>query len=360
MDLTDSLRQHVTRVSQQLAYVRNEDQTKTSLILPFIRLLGYDVFDASEVLPEYSADFGTKRGEKIDYVIKRQGKPALLVEAKSARIDLDSGHASQLFRYYSTMDTRIGILTNGRTYQLFADLNKANVMDSKPFIVIDMLDFDERLTGVIEGLTKDGFKPEIVLKRARELNIRREIRARLQREINRPSADLVKHFAQGLYDGGFNNEVKAEFTKIVKQEWQDLARSQAPADRPAVDPPSPELTIDHATSGPPASVCLVGSLLEIPIFAKRLGKRIDRSDAMLIFDRSNTKKSKIRFGGDEVSVNDALLRAIHLVHPNHKSPGGRGWYDWIMSDPATGELRSIDDLRRDNELFRRVLETAKS
>ncbi len=233
-------------------------------------------------------------------------------------------------------------------------------MDSEPFISIDMLDFDERLTGVIEGLTKDGFKPEIVLKRARELNIRREIRARLQREFDAPSPDLVKHFARGLYAGGYDNATATEFTNIVKQEWQELARSQAPADRPAVDPPAPELTVDHATSGPPASVCLVGNLLEIPIFAKRLGKRIDRSDAMLIFYRSNTKKSNIRFGGDEVSVNDALLRAIHLVHPNHKSPGGRGWYDWIMSDPATGELRSIDDLRRDNELFRRVLETAKS
>ena len=359
MGLLDDLRQHVTRVSQQLAYVRNEDQTKTSLILPFIRLLGYDVFDASEVLPEYTADFGTKGGEKIDYVVMREGRPALLIEAKPARTALHAGHASQLYRYYSTMDTRIGILTNGKAYQLFADLNKTNVMDREPFIVLDMLDFDERMIGVVEGLTKAGFDPELVLARARELNIRREIQARMRREFDAPSADLVKHFAQGLYAGSFSRAVETEFAPIVKQEWREFAQSQERADSPAIEPLSSELRTEPETISAPMPAYADGDLLEIPIFAERAGECIDGSDAILIFDRSNTRKSKIRFGGDEVSVNEAFLRAIRLVRPDYKSPGGRGWYDWKLSDPATGELRSIHDLRHDKELLRRILDNAK-
>ncbi len=359
MGLPDDLRQHVTRVSQQLAYVRNEDQTKTSLILPFIRLLGYDVFDATEVVPEYAADFGTKSGEKIDYVVMREGKPALLIEAKSARTALHVGHASQLYRYYSTMDTRIGILTNGKSYQFFADLNKSNVMDREPFIVMDLLEFDERMIGVVEGLTKGGFNPELVLARARALNIRREIQARFRREFDAPSPDLVKHFARGLYEGVFNNEVETEFAPIVKQEWRDLWRAQERANSPAADPPAPEVTTNPENISAPMPAYKAGNLLEIPIFAERAGERIDRSDAILIFDRSNTRKSKIRFGGDEVSVNNAYLRAIRLVRPNYKSPSGRGWYDWKLSDPATGELRSIHDLRHDEELLRRILDNAK-
>ncbi len=354
MGLLDDLRQHVARVSQQLAYVRNEDQTKTSLILPFIRLLGYDVFDASEVLPEYAADFGTKSGEKIDYVVMREGKPALLIEAKSAQIALHSGHASQLYRYYSTTDTRIGILTNGKSYQLFADLNKANVMDREPFIVIDMLDFDERLVGVIEGMTKDGFSPEMVLARARELNIRREIQARFQREFDAPSADLVKHFAQGLYEGSFGRPVETEFAPIVKQEWNEFARSQQQAQLPAFDPPSPELSTQPKAINPPIPTYAADNLLEIPVFAELREARIDGSDAIFICDASNPKKSRINFGGDEISVTDALLRAIRLVRPDARSGGGRGWYDWKFIDPVSGKARSIDDLRREVGLAKRL------
>ena len=47
----------------------NEEQTKTSLIMPMFVALGYDVFNIDEFVPEYTADFGTKQGEKVDYAI---------------------------------------------------------------------------------------------------------------------------------------------------------------------------------------------------------------------------------------------------------------------------------------------------
>ena len=355
MGLPDDLRQHVARVSQQLAYVRNEDQTKTALILPFIRLLGYDVFDASEVLPEYAADFGTKGGEKIDYVIMREGKPALLIEAKSARIDLHSGHASQLYRYYSTLDTRIGILTNGKSYQLFADLNKAHVMDREPFIVIDMLDFDERMAGVVEGLTKDGFSPEMVLARARELNIRREIQARFQREFDAPSADLVKHFARGLYEGSFSRAVETEFAPIVKQVWQDFSLSQTLKETAPIDKPMAHALAESDTLTPPKTIAVDGDVLEIPVFAEHLGKRIPDSDAVLLFNLTKASGNRIRFGGELMSPSDSLLKAKQLLNPNRTSTGGRGWYDWMFVDPASNQVRPIDDLRRDENLASQLL-----
>lgn len=382
MGLSDNLRQHVARVSQQLAYVRNEDQTKTSLILPFIRLLGYDVFDASEVLPEYSADFGTKSGEKIDYVVMREGKPALLIEAKSARTDLHSGHASQLYRYYSTMDTRIGILTNGKSYQLFADLNKANVMDREPFIVIDMLDFDDRLVGVIEGMTKDGFSPEMVLARARELNIRREIQARFRREFDAPSADLVKHFARGLYKGSFSRSVETEFAPIVKQEWNEFARSQQQALLPAFDPPSPELSIQPKTSSPPKPAdvepvttpissnpagssfldktkflerySLDGSI-EVPVFASFEGRAFEAR--LSLYGRLHSAGAIIRYDEEWLTPLEAGKRSRMSINPD-ATYYVNGMTYWQLRDPATGDLRPINDLRYDEELLRRILGSA--
>lgn len=354
MSLLDDLQQYATRVSQQLAYVHNEDQTKTSLILPFIRLLGYDVFDASEVLPEYAADFGTKSGEKIDYVVMREGKPALLIEAKSARTALHTGHASQLYRYYSTMDTRIGILTNGKSYQLFADLNKTHVMDREPFIVIDMLDFDERMVGVIEGLTKAGFDPELVMARARELNIRREIRARLEKEYASPSADLVRHFAQGLYDGSFNHAVENEFSPIVKQILQEFSQALMREGTVPVDPQMSNVPAESEAQEPPTRITVDGSVLEIPVFAEHLGERIADSEAVLLFDVTKSSKPRIRFGGGVMSPSDSLLKAKQLLNPNRKSTGGRGWYDWMFKDPVSRQVRAIDDLRRDEDLVRRL------
>ena len=46
-----------------------EEQTKNALIMPFFSILGYDVFDTDEFMPEFVCDVATKKGEKVDYAI---------------------------------------------------------------------------------------------------------------------------------------------------------------------------------------------------------------------------------------------------------------------------------------------------
>lgn len=48
--------------------------------MPFISALGYDVFNPTEVIPEFTADVGTKKGEKVDYAIKKDDKIIILIE----------------------------------------------------------------------------------------------------------------------------------------------------------------------------------------------------------------------------------------------------------------------------------------
>ena len=60
--------------------VATEEATKTAMVMPFIaHILGYNVFDPSEVVPEYTADVGTKKGEKVDYAVCQGGtaRPAV-------------------------------------------------------------------------------------------------------------------------------------------------------------------------------------------------------------------------------------------------------------------------------------------
>ncbi len=87
-----------------------EEATKNALIMPFIAALGYDVFNPQEVVPEFVADVGTKKGEKVDYATMRDGEVILLIECKKAQTDLKQAEMSQLYRYFSVTKARIAIL----------------------------------------------------------------------------------------------------------------------------------------------------------------------------------------------------------------------------------------------------------
>jgi hypothetical protein len=145
MDFIDELKQFSKIVETRKESIQTEEATKTSVIMPFFSLLGYDVFDPNEFSPEYVADVGIKKGEKVDYAILKDGKPLILIEAKSINEQLQK-HDSQLFRYFGTSKAKFAILTNGQIYQFFTDLEASNRMDEKPFLEIDLLDIKERLS----------------------------------------------------------------------------------------------------------------------------------------------------------------------------------------------------------------------
>ena len=71
--------------------------------MPFINLLGYDVFNPTEVVPEFTADVGTKAGEKVDYAIFKDDEVIMLIECKKYGDDLTEVHTSQLYRYFSVV-----------------------------------------------------------------------------------------------------------------------------------------------------------------------------------------------------------------------------------------------------------------
>ena len=136
----DALSKRSTQLLEQ-GTLSTEEATKHALVLPFIQALGYDIFNPTEVVPEYTADFGLKQGEKVDYAIFREesnGEPAMLIECKRVSDPLDVSKASQLGRYFSQTPTHIGILTNGIVYKFFSDIDAENVMDATPFLVIDI------------------------------------------------------------------------------------------------------------------------------------------------------------------------------------------------------------------------------
>ena len=92
MELNDELKKVSEKIADKKDNIKTEEATKTAFILPFLKALGYDIFDPTEVVPEFTADVGTKKGEKVDYAVMMDDEPIILMECKSCGYDLDKTH----------------------------------------------------------------------------------------------------------------------------------------------------------------------------------------------------------------------------------------------------------------------------
>ncbi|HEY0658007.1 MAG TPA: type I restriction endonuclease, partial [Pyrinomonadaceae bacterium] len=163
MDFIEQLQSLATKTEKLCSILQTEEATKNALIMPFINLLGYDIFDPTEVIPEFVADVGIKKGEKVDYAIVKDGKIMILFECKHCGGDLNIKHASQLFRYFSVTDARIAVLTNGIDYRFFTDLEAPNKMDEKPFLEFNITELTDVAVTELKKLTKTNFNIDEIM-----------------------------------------------------------------------------------------------------------------------------------------------------------------------------------------------------
>lgn len=216
MSFTESLYRIANKIRDTRDAIETEEATKNAFVLPFIaRVLGYDIFNPSEVIPEFTADVGTKRGEKVDYAVMQDGNVRLLIECKKLGEALTINHASQLFRYFATTPTRIAILTNGQEYQIYTDGDVPNVMDQKPFLVFDLLNLDTTIVPEIQKLSKETFDLESVLSSAEELKYIGQIKRTLAAEIKEPSLEWLRFFIGQVYVGKATQRVVDQFRPLV-------------------------------------------------------------------------------------------------------------------------------------------------
>ncbi|MDK8510158.1 type I restriction enzyme HsdR N-terminal domain-containing protein [Corynebacterium bovis] len=193
MSIDQAVRDLAARVRELKPIIETEEATKTAFIIPFISsVLGYDVTDPREVIPEYTADVGTKRGEKVDFAIKSGNDFRFLIECKKIGEPLDIAHAHQLVRYFNVTDTEFAILTNGEVYEFYAQLDAVNRMDEKPFMTLDLAAVDARIFPHLERCTKSQFDSESIAASAEELKYVSELRKAIASDFADPSADWVR------------------------------------------------------------------------------------------------------------------------------------------------------------------------
>lgn len=303
--------------------VETEEATKNAFIMPFLGALGYDVFDPSEVIPEFTADVGVKKGEKVDYAIRRNGSIAIIVECKPCRSDLKSIHASQLFRYFTVTEARFALLTNGIQYWFYSDLDEKNKMDSKPFFEFDMLNYR---SVQIEELTKfanENFDITTILETASELKTRSSLMKEILSEIENPSDELSRLLISRIYDGKLTSNVMMKYGPLVLRAMKDTVRelvnqrlSSAIEDTgrsfvaapsvdtssdsgPATAPTEPALPSDVVTTAEEADAFnIVRAIVREVIEVERIHLRDAKSYCGILIDDNNRRPlCRLHFNG---------------------------------------------------------------
>jgi predicted type IV restriction endonuclease len=215
MDLTNALKSLQERIKANKANIATEEAAKTAFVMPFLQILGYDVFNPTEVVPEYCADVGTKKGEKVDYAIFSENNLRILIECKPSNSELNINHASQLFRYFSVKEARLAILTNGIRYQFYSDIESPNKMDQKPFFEFEVETLKPSDIRIIEGFSKKNFDIDKIVHEASNLKLQSLIRKELEIEFKSPSPEFVKLLASRVHSGRLTPQVLEKFTKLT-------------------------------------------------------------------------------------------------------------------------------------------------
>lgn len=223
MDFIDQLRVLSSRIASTKNMIQTEEATKNAMVMPLIQILGYNPFDPLEVTPELVADVGTKKGEKVDYAILKDGKPIIIFECKKAGADLNIGHASQLFRYFHVTAARFGVLTNGVSYKFFTDLEQPNKMDEKPFFEFNILEFKDRDVDELKKFAKAAYDLDTILTTANDLKYTRSIQQKIAEWISSPSEEFVRLVSSDLLGSKrFTPAIKDQFTLITKRAFDQL------------------------------------------------------------------------------------------------------------------------------------------
>jgi len=218
----DKLVNHAAMCVKRKISCTGEEACKQGMILPFISLLGYDIFDINEVNPEHPADFSDKYKNRVDYAIIKDGQPVIAIECKQNVEKTDRGQLKSYFN--ACKSVKLGVLTDGLTYEFFADCDSPNMMDDEPFISFNFEEFangriDDEQVKAIFCFIKNEFDPDNVGAEAKKKVVFSSIISFLEKNLENPSEDFVRYLLSNCE--GINQKI----TKRVLDENTEIVKS---------------------------------------------------------------------------------------------------------------------------------------
>jgi len=352
MDFKDQIRQLGERVTKLKDQTATEEATKNAFIMPFIQTLGYDVFSPVEVVPEFIADIGIKKGEKVDYAIFKDGLPMILIECKHWAQKLDI-HDNQMIRYFNVTKAKFAILTNGIKYRFYTDLVEPNIMDEKPFLEFDIHDIKELHIEELKKFHKSYFDVNNILSSASELKYTNEIKMILSSELKTPSEDFVKFFAQRVYPKKITANVLFQFSDLVKKSVNQVI-SEMITDRLklAMDKENSDQQLEQATQ----------EVAELTTLEKQIETTSDEMESFFIV------KSILRtiIDSNRITYRDAQAYFAIMLDDNNRKTICRiylntnkkyiGTFDSAKKE-TKNEIQTLDDIYKYTDQLKATIET---
>lgn len=226
MDFKSKIGELSKRSTQASKKALTEEATKTSVILPFIQALGFDPFNLDEVVPEFVADVGLKRGEKVDFALKIDGKTTILIEVKPISSSLGNAQFNQLYRYFAVTEAKLGILTNGKEAWFFSDIDEPNKMDKKPFFTFDFQSFDDDEVAELGRFQKEIFSIDEILEAASALKYTSKAANFLKTQFDDPDDEFVKVIGRRIHDGMLTKGVIEQLRPAIQSALELLIRDR--------------------------------------------------------------------------------------------------------------------------------------
>ena len=243
MSLIEELEKLSGKIREYSGQDLDEANTEIFCFEPFIELLGFKR-NPTDMQRQYPADMRGK-SEKVDYAMKKDGVPIMIVECKRLGTDLDA-EVKQLGDYFTAVrESRFGILTDGRLYRFYTDLDDQNLMDSDPFLEIDLFDIQPRLVAELERFTKSRFNVNQALAVACGLKYSKAIHQLLMKQLESPDESFVRYVASAI-DFPIDTLERQQITEIFQRVLKEFKEEVTDPLLPPL-PPGPVLPIGPDT-----------------------------------------------------------------------------------------------------------------
>lgn len=303
MDFAEEITTLAAKAQKIKGQLSTEEATKTALVLPFIKALGYDIFNPLEVVPEFIADVAGRKGEKVDYAIMHEGKPSILIECKCHGDALCVDRQEQLHRYFLTVDARIAVLTDGVRYLFFSDTDEDKKLDSRPFMELDFDNLDNTLIPELRKLCKGKFDLSTALETANQLKYNREFKQLLFKQLNADSItdSFVDFFLRETYSGRATKNIREMFkgyahraiNEFIAEQLDDrikAVRANLQKEKEEVQPEEPDAKLQIETTPDEwQAYYLVKSILMGIVDSERVTIRDAVNYCSVLLDDSNRK-----------------------------------------------------------------------
>ena len=315
--------------------------------MPMLKALGYDVFDPAIVIPEFTADFGVRRAEKVDYAIRIGGDIQILIECKPVHSDLTSIHASQLYRYYSVTKAKFGILTNGREWRFFSDLDAPNKMDDQPFFIFSISDYNDQDLIEFEKFSAASFSVDGIIAAASDLKLKSLISETLRQEFSSPSDEFTRLIGRRIHSGNLTAEIRVRFSALIAACISDILRDQANQRlKAAIDRPAGDTATVAASGASPG------------VTSSQLGEAVAASDSKNTTEEELEAFRIIRaivrreVDSKRIHMRDAASYCAILLDDNNRKPIARLYLEGKKKRVGTfkdrvetrHDIQSVDDL----------------